>query len=156
MKKKGLNIEIWENLIIPLILLVVIIFFLILVLFLELNNPQFTITKEECHNETFFALEQYYIEDGNYTLEELEVIKFSLVDSPQRYREITKKVCGDFEVEFMLLPYTDNCIGMNCPEEEDLSIKWLDENCELPFVYENTPEDIYFYPCGEYKVEVKE
>lgn len=140
-------------------LTVLIIFFSLL--FSPMNkSPEFTITKEECRIEQSCVYECGRTDEtsGGGKLIVGVGCDFRAVidDYTGQYCSrayIEKEVCEDVEVEFMLLPYIDNCIGMDCPkEDEDLSIKWLDENCKLIASIPNSK----LYLCGGYKVEVLE
>ncbi len=143
-------------------------------------EPEFRITVEECRNETIMEFNASF---GDIITsvpidiyDRTPVISICTESNDSNYDAsclLYKDVCEDVEVSFISsfigncsIAYKPNLKLVSCPNTEDvvtdkgISIEWLENNCELSKIYDETVTDgkgHYFdriYKCNDYKVEV--
>ena len=145
------------------ILIVTLIVAIILVLLFVILNynsePHFKIYKKECLNDTSYT---FNINDSVIKCEQVEVEEILIIKTKKEcFKWANREDVSDEDY----LNYGIPCIDLRDKNEtikiskEDLTIKWLDENCGLPYTYqignERYEEEVnYYYNCGDYQIEI--
>ena len=183
MKNKKGAMEMSVGTIVTIVLLMAILMLMIAIVMREFDKPEFNITQEECWNETqvFDDGDNFLCSDGSRGFIN-ESKKDILKEIENCFYLPIREVCEQVEVENLTISvpecfewanredvsegeyfkYGVPCVNLGLRDKiiskQDLTIDWLNENCEginPEKCYLDKPCDYLEYECGEnYFVEV--
>ena len=174
-KKKGMKISVADIITIVLIFTIWVLLFILLCKIFE--EPQFKITKEECENKTISVIGNDYGGKGDWIYyfnppanathcSRVEVDEIEIWDDPTN--GVSPLNCSTLNIGAELSLNNDGFFckdgivqKLNVILKQDLTIKWLEENCECSFAPIPSRETDYLFDienciefkCGDYIME---